>query len=162
MFGRTSGCGVITMHLLSLLFSALALANFALAALPLNGADISSLPMLESQGISYTDGGSRKAFESILSSHGFKLARIRVWTAGTYTQDYAINLARRAKNAGMKILVDLHYSDTCECSHTWTFRPQRVGRSERKRRGRSWEARYSFVMADRPQRSKYPDLHVCP
>ena len=106
------------MHLLSLLFSALALATFALAALPLNGADISSLPMLESQGISYTDGGSRKAFESILSSHGFKLARIRVWTAGTYTQDYAINLARRAKNAGMKILVDLHYSDTCERSHT--------------------------------------------
>ncbi|KAL5531253.1 hypothetical protein ACEPAG_4130 [Sanghuangporus baumii] len=100
------------MYLLGLLLSAIAFVGFSLAALPLNGADISSLPLLESQGISYSDGGQTKAFESILASHGFQLARIRVWTAGTYTQDYAISLAKRAKNAGMKILVDLHYSDT--------------------------------------------------
>ena len=81
--------------------------------LPFNGADISSLPMLESQGIRYSDNGQTKAFETILASHGFKLTRIRVWTAGTYTQSYALNLTRRAKNAGMKILIDLHYSDTC-------------------------------------------------
>lgn len=83
------------------------------AALPLNGADISSLPMLEGQGIKYSDGGVVKPFEQILASHGHKLARIRVWTAGTYTQSYAISLAKRAKAAGLKILVDLHYSDTC-------------------------------------------------
>lgn len=86
----------------------------ARAALPLNGADISSLPMLEQQGIKYTDNGQVKPFEQILASHGHKLARIRVWTAGTYTQSYALNLAKRAKAAGMKILVDLHYSDTCK------------------------------------------------
>jgi hypothetical protein len=82
-------------------------------ALPLNGADFSSLSLLESQGIHYTDNGAVKPFEQILSSHGFGLARIRVWTAGTYTQSYALNLARRAKSAGMKVLIDLHYSDTC-------------------------------------------------
>ncbi|KAI0686064.1 arabinogalactan endo-1,4-beta-galactosidase [Cytidiella melzeri] len=81
-------------------------------SLPLNGADISSLPLLESQGISYTDNGQKKPFETILTQHGFKLARIRVWTAGTYTQSYAISLAKRAKAAGMKVLIDLHYSDT--------------------------------------------------
>lgn len=53
-------------------------------------------------------------FEKILSNHGFELARIRIWTAGTYTQSYALALAKRAKAAGMKILIDLHYSDTCE------------------------------------------------
>ena len=83
-------------------------------SLPLNGADISSLPLLESQGIRYSDGGSVKPFETILAGHGFSLARIRVWTAGTYTQSYALSLAKRAKAAGMKILVDLHYSDTCK------------------------------------------------
>ena len=82
-------------------------------SLPLNGADISSLPLLESQGIKYSDGGAVKPFEQILSSHGFELARIRVWTAGTYTQSYAIALAKRAKAVGMKVLIDLHYSDTC-------------------------------------------------
>ncbi len=86
----------------------------AAASLPFNGADISSLPLLESQGISYKDNGQTKPFETILSQHGFHVARIRIWTAGTYTQQYAINLAKRAKNAGLKVLIDLHYSDTCK------------------------------------------------
>ncbi|KAI0094200.1 arabinogalactan endo-1,4-beta-galactosidase [Irpex rosettiformis] len=90
----------------------LAVFQVAAASLPFNGADISSLPLLESQGISYKDNGQTKPFETILSQHGFHVARIRIWTAGTYTQQYAINLAKRAKNAGMKILIDLHYSDT--------------------------------------------------
>lgn len=95
------------------LFALLAAAQISALSLPFNGADISSLSLLESQGISYTDGGVNKPFETILSSHGYALARIRIWTAGTYNQTYAISLARRAKAAGMKILIDLHYSDTC-------------------------------------------------
>ncbi|GJE88499.1 glycoside hydrolase family 53 protein [Phanerochaete sordida] len=93
--------------LLFLFFSAL-----HVLSLPLNGADFSSLSLLESQGITYKDNGAVKPFEQILSSHGFELARIRIWTAGTYTQNYALTLAKRAKAAGMKILIDLHYSDT--------------------------------------------------
>ncbi len=103
------------------LFYAFKLLTIALAFLPLqvlsfalNGADFSSLSLLESQGISYKDNGQTKPFEKILFSHGFELARIRVWTAGTYSQSYALNLAKRAKAVGMKILIDLHYSDTCK------------------------------------------------
>ncbi|KAI0347696.1 arabinogalactan endo-1,4-beta-galactosidase [Trametopsis cervina] len=95
-----------------ILATLLATCQIAALSLPLNGADISSLPLLESQGITYSDNGQKKPFETILSQHGFKLARIRIWTAGTYTQSYAINLAKRAKAAGMKVLIDLHYSDT--------------------------------------------------
>lgn len=97
-----------TFILFSLLLTAL-----RVLSLPLNGADFSSLSLLESQGIHYTDSGSVQPFERILANHGFELARIRVWTAGTYTQNYALALAKRAKAAGMKILIDLHYSDTC-------------------------------------------------
>jgi arabinogalactan endo-1,4-beta-galactosidase len=99
---------------LVILSALLAFCQVAALSLPFNGADISSLPLLESQGISYSDNGQKKAFETILSQHGFKVARIRIWTAGTYSQSYAINLARRAKAAGMKVLIDLHYSDTCK------------------------------------------------
>lgn len=79
----------------------------------MNGADISSLPLLESQGRRYSENGQTKPFEQILASHGYQVARIRIWTAGTYTKDYALSLAKRAKSAGMKVLIDLHYSDTC-------------------------------------------------
>ncbi|KAH8109677.1 arabinogalactan endo-1,4-beta-galactosidase [Phellopilus nigrolimitatus] len=101
------------MRLLHCLCCTFVFFKFALS-LSINGADISSLPLLESGGLSYSesDGGLTKPFETILSSHGFNLARIRVWTAGTYTQTYALALAKRAKFVGMKILVDLHYSDT--------------------------------------------------
>ncbi|THH07478.1 hypothetical protein EW145_g3352 [Phellinidium pouzarii] len=99
------------MGFLHLLYATFAFINGSLAH-SLNGADISSLPLLESQGISYSDGGITKPFEIILAEHGFNLARIRIWTAGPYTQSYALALAKRAQTAGMKILVDLHYSDT--------------------------------------------------
>ena len=132
-------------------FSALLVAfQAAAASLPFNGADISSLPLLESQGISYKDGGQTKPFETILTQHGFHVARIRIWTAGTYTQQYAINLAKRAKNAGMKVLIDLHYSDTCKCdtlaldfvtevSHSRLFFPSH--------RGRPWTSSQPFWLA---------------
>lgn len=40
------------------------------------------------------------------------LARIRVWTAGSYVVSNAVTTARRAQAAGMKIYLDMHYSDT--------------------------------------------------
>ncbi len=77
------------------------------------GADFSSLLVVEAAGTKYSDGGSTKPFEQILASHGTNVARIRVWTAGAYQLPAALKLATRAKAAGMMILVDLHYSDTC-------------------------------------------------
>lgn len=83
-------------------------------ALTYHGADISSLPVVENAGIKYSDNGSQKPFETILKNHGLNAARVRVWTKGQYDQNYALALAKRIKAAGLTLLVDLHYSDTCE------------------------------------------------
>ncbi|KAK0212682.1 glycoside hydrolase family 53 protein [Desarmillaria ectypa] len=79
------------------------------------GADFSSVVNLENSGISYSDGGSKKAFEDILSDHGANIARIRIWTSEShseYSLDYGLSLARRVVDAGMALMIDLHYSDT--------------------------------------------------
>lgn len=89
-----------------------ALASWA-SALTYKGADISSVPEVEAAGITYTDGGSAKAFENIIVDHGANTARVRVWTSGTYDTDFAIAMGKRVKAAGMTLIVDLHYSDTC-------------------------------------------------
>jgi arabinogalactan endo-1,4-beta-galactosidase len=83
-------------------------------ALTYRGADITSIPQLESSGKSFTDNGSKKPFENIMTAHGANTVRIRVWTAGTYNLNYALALAKRVKSAGMTLIVDLHYSDTCK------------------------------------------------
>lgn len=84
-------------------------------ALTYRGADFSSLPLLEAKGQKYSDGGSTKALEKILASHGTNLARIRVWAADNSDYNLAkmVALGVRAKAAGMSVMVDLHYSDTC-------------------------------------------------
>ena len=80
-------------------------------------ADFSSLVNVEANGVQYKDGGAIKPFETILAGHGANLARIRVWTSNNdsrYSLSYGLALAKRAKAAGMSIMIDLHYSDTCE------------------------------------------------
>jgi len=74
------------------------------------------LPSLS--GFSYKDQWNNpNSFERILRNNGCNLARIRVWTNSNWNQyslQYGLQLAQRAKNVGMDIYVDLHYSDTCE------------------------------------------------
>lgn len=81
-------------------------------ALTYRGADISSVPLVEAAGVSYTDGGSVTKFETIIKNHGANTARIRLWTAGTYDLAYGLAYAKRVKAAGLTLIVDLHYSDT--------------------------------------------------
>ncbi|TFY58553.1 hypothetical protein EVG20_g8098, partial [Dentipellis fragilis] len=81
-------------------------------ALTYRGSDLSSLVVVENQGVHFTDNGSQQPFERILVNHGSNAARIRVWTAGQYDTSYALNLAKRVKAAGMTLIVDLHFSDT--------------------------------------------------
>ena len=79
-------------------------------------ADFSSLINLENSGITYKHAGVTTKFETILKNHGANMARIRVWTStnnSDYSLDYGLALAKRAAAAGMAILIDLHYSDTC-------------------------------------------------
>ena len=86
------------------------------AALPYHGADFSSLLLLENTtNITYSSPPyPSQPFETILAEHGTNLARIRIWTAGDYDLPYGLALAKRAQAAGMNLLIDLHYDDTCK------------------------------------------------
>lgn len=82
-------------------------------ALNFRAADISSLLVVEGQGVRFSDQGQVQPFETILTNHGLNAARVRVWTAGQYNLTYGLELAKRIKAAGITLVVDLHYSDTC-------------------------------------------------
>lgn len=78
------------------------------------GADISFTPQEEAAGRSYRDNGAVQPVERILSARGANYVRLRVWTAppaGYSTLSSALTLGRRARQAGLKILLNLHYSD---------------------------------------------------
>ncbi|KAH9948424.1 arabinogalactan endo-1,4-beta-galactosidase [Amylocystis lapponica] len=83
----------------------------AIFALTFRAADFSSLLLVESEGVNYTDNGITLPFETIMANHGGNTARIRVWTAGQYDLVYGLALAKRVKAAGMTLIVDLHLSD---------------------------------------------------
>lgn len=85
-------------------------------ALTYHGSDLSSLAIVEKNGVSFSDNGNKAPFETILRNHGSNAARIRIWTAGDYSLDYGLALAKRVKAAGMTLVVDLHFSDTCMMS----------------------------------------------
>lgn len=84
------------------------------SALTYRAADISSLIAVEDSGISYSQDGVAKPFESILFDNGMTAARVRIWTAGQYNLSYGLAVGKRIKDAGLTLHVDLHYSDTCE------------------------------------------------
>ncbi|RKS80176.1 arabinogalactan endo-1,4-beta-galactosidase [Motilibacter peucedani] len=89
--------------------------NHETGALSIRGADLSFLPQLEEAGVTFRDvNGKAKPAERILEKHGADYMRIRVWVdppAGYTDETRALALAKRAKKAGMKILLDPHYSD---------------------------------------------------
>jgi len=93
-----------------------ALVAGSLAALTYKGADISSLLMLEDQGISYkSTSGAVTPFEKLLAQSGANSIRQRIWvnpSGGTYDLDYNLQLAKRVVSAGMSVYLDLHFSDT--------------------------------------------------
>ncbi|KAJ8077222.1 hypothetical protein AAF712_004116 [Marasmius tenuissimus] len=85
------------------------------SALTYHGADYSSLINLENSGKTFKDNGTTAKFDAILAKRGVNLARIRIWTStsdSNYSLNYGLQLAKRAKALGMKLLIDLHYSDT--------------------------------------------------
>jgi arabinogalactan endo-1,4-beta-galactosidase len=88
-----------------------------ITALTYHCADFSSLINLENAGRTYHDSATTSTkFETILAAHGTNLARIRVWTStnnADYSLTYGLSLAKRVVAAGMGIIIDMHYSDTC-------------------------------------------------
>ena len=80
------------------------------------GADISWLTQMETAGkIFYNSSGTAQDCIQILKNLGMNSIRLRVWVnpAGGWnnTAD-VLAKATRAKNLGMKILIDFHYSDS--------------------------------------------------
>lgn len=86
------------------------------------GADISFLPELEARGMKFSDNGFEKDAIEILKNHGFNYVRLRVFNDPARDSGYSPGkgfcdlentkkMAKRVKAAGMKLLLDFHYSD---------------------------------------------------
>ena len=80
------------------------------------GAHVSWVTQMESEGIKfYNKDGAQQDLFQILIDAGMNSIRLRVWVnpAGNYNNiPDVLTKANRAKNAGMKIMIDFHYSDT--------------------------------------------------
>lgn len=86
------------------------------------GADISFLPELEARGMKFSDNGIEKDAIQILKDHGFNYVRLRIFNDPARDSGYSpgkgfcdlsntLKMAKRVKAAGMKLLLDFHYSD---------------------------------------------------
>ncbi|MBU0696420.1 MAG: glycosyl hydrolase 53 family protein [Bacteroidetes bacterium] len=86
------------------------------------GADISFLPELEARGIQFSDEGKAGDAIEILKSHGINYVRLRIFhhpenpkgyspSKGFCDLQHTLAMAKRVKAAGMKFLLDFHYSD---------------------------------------------------
>jgi arabinogalactan endo-1,4-beta-galactosidase len=89
------------------------------------GADISWVQEDEANGSVFHDHGIKKDIFKILKDHGFNAIRLRVFVEPGAARGYAatsrepycdlahtLAMAERAHDAGMALLIDLHYSDT--------------------------------------------------
>ena len=87
------------------------------------GADISFLPQLEDRGMKFYDKGTSKDAIQILKDHGFNYIRLRIFNnpavdsgyspkSGFCDLEHTKQMAKRIRAAGLKFLLDFHYSDT--------------------------------------------------
>jgi arabinogalactan endo-1,4-beta-galactosidase len=86
------------------------------------GADISFLPQLESRGRTFYDGDTEKDAICLLRDHGMNYIRLRIFVNPENEKGYSpgegycglkhtLEMASRVKEAGMKLLLNFHYSD---------------------------------------------------
>ncbi len=86
------------------------------------GADISFLPELEAKGLKFKENGVEVDAIQSLKSHGFNYVRLRIFNDPALENGYSPKtgfcdlehtkaMAKRVKAAGMKLLLDFHYSD---------------------------------------------------
>jgi len=89
----------------------------------ISGADFSHLAFFEARGVTYKDGGQTMDALQILKRHGLNCVRLRLFTssaaqaeANPYNYinnlEYTLPLAVRVKHAGLRFVLDFHYSDT--------------------------------------------------
>lgn len=86
------------------------------------GADISFLPQIEDRGMKFYENGAETDAIALLKKHGFNYIRLRIFVnpenekgyapgKGYCDLNYTLAMAKRVKDAGLKILLDFHYSD---------------------------------------------------
>jgi arabinogalactan endo-1,4-beta-galactosidase len=86
------------------------------------GADISWVQQREDEGRQFTDNGAPKDIFAIFQEHGFNWIRLRLFNDPSAPKGYSsrgycdlphtVAMAKRIKAAGMRFLLDFHYSDT--------------------------------------------------
>ncbi|MEI7980320.1 MAG: glycosyl hydrolase 53 family protein [Bacteroidota bacterium] len=95
-------------------FSLIVKAQFA------KGADVGWLSQMEATGYKFYDSlGTEKNCLQILKEHGINTIRLRVFvnpssdpTNGHCSKGEVATMALRAKNMGMRVMIDFHYSDS--------------------------------------------------
>jgi len=86
------------------------------------GADVSFLPQREAFGMKFTDNGVQGDPLELMKAHGFNYIRLRIFVNPENPKGYSPKqgfcdlahteaMAKRIKAAGMKFLLDFHYSD---------------------------------------------------
>ena len=86
------------------------------------GADISFLPEIEARGDKFSDKGAATNAVTLLRDHGFNYIRLRIFVQPENKKGYSpekgfcdlkhtLEMAHRVREAGMKLLLDFHYSD---------------------------------------------------
>lgn len=82
------------------------------------GVDVSSLLAVEAAGAVFSDGGVRDDPLAILKRNGVNYVRVRLFHTPDRSHElvndlsYDVRLATRAKAVGLKLLLDIHYSDS--------------------------------------------------
>ncbi|RRR98644.1 glycoside hydrolase family 53 protein [Glycomyces terrestris] len=135
---------------------------------PIRGADVSMTAEIEARGAVFRAAGAERDLFELLAETGVNWIRLRLWVdprdesgepymGGTNDLATTIALARRAKAAGQRLLLDLHYSDF------WTDpKKQSVPKSWRGLAGEALRARVhdwtAEVLAALADAGAYPDM----
>lgn len=85
-----------------------------------NGADVGWLSQMEATGYKFYDtNGTQKECLQLLKDRGINTIRLRVWVNpstdklnGHCSKAETVAMAVRAKNMGMRVMIDFHYSDS--------------------------------------------------
>lgn len=82
----------------------------------LQGADLSYVNELQDGGVVYYKDSAETDPYQLIKDNGANLVRVRLWHNPTWTTYSTLNdvkrSIRRAKNVGLNVLMDFHYSDT--------------------------------------------------
>ena len=119
MIKPANSCAIKVTSILYCLLFTMASANKVNAQFA-KGADIGWLAQMEATGYKFYDStGVQQNCLNILKDHGINTVRLRVWVNpsgdkinGHCSKEETVTMALRAKEMGMRVMIDFHYSDS--------------------------------------------------